>query len=205
MGLYSKYLLPKLVHCACSSEQNMRQRGRIVPKARGRVLEVGIGSGLNLPYYDPRQVEKVWGLDPSDELLSMAAREAEKVDLDVELLAERGEEIPLDTDSVDTVLITFTLCTIPDAARALAGMVRVLKPGGELLFCEHGVAPDASVRRLQSGLNPIWRRVGGGCHLNRPIPGLIEENGFEITALKARYMPGWKWASYQYWGSATPA
>jgi SAM-dependent methyltransferase len=204
VGLYSKYILPKLVHCACSSEYNMAQRGRVVPRAKGKVLEVGIGSGLNLPYYDPELVEKVWGLDPSAELLAMAAREAQKVDVDVELLTERGEEIPLDDGSVDTVLSTFTLCSIPDTRRALAAMARVLKPGGELLFCEHGVAPDASVRRWQTGLNPIWKRVGGGCHLNRPIPALIEQGGFELTALKARYMPGWRWASYQYWGSATP-
>ena len=205
MGLYSKYLLPKLVHCACSSEHNMAQRGRVVPEARGQVLEVGIGSGLNLPYYDPHQVEKVWGLDPSAELRAMAAREAENVDLEVELLAERGEEIPLGDESIDTVVTTFTLCSIADADRALAGMARVLKPGGTFLFCEHGVAPDASVRRMQRGLNPIWKRVGGGCHLNRPIPALIEAGGFEITTLKARYMPGWRWASFQYWGAATPA
>ena len=205
MGLYSKYVLPKLVHYACSSEHNMAQRGRVVPMAKGQVLEVGIGSGLNLPYYDPLQVEKVWGLDPSNELRQMAAREAEKVDMEVELLAERGEEIPLDANSVDTVLTTFTLCTIADAEQALASMARVLKPGGTFLFCEHGVAPDASVRRMQNGLNPIWKRVGGGCHLNRPIPHLIEENGFEITALKARYMPGWRWASFHYWGAATTA
>jgi len=205
VGLYSKYLLPKLVHCACSSEQNMAQRGRVVPKARGQVLEVGIGSGLNLPYYDPQQVEKVWGLDPSAELMAMAVREADKLDLEVEFLAQRGEEIPLDDASVDTVLTTFTLCSIADAEKALAGMARVLKPGGTFLFCEHGVAPDASVRRVQRGLNPIWKRVGGGCHLNRPIPSLIEAGGFEITTLKARYMPGWRWASFQYWGAATPA
>jgi ubiquinone/menaquinone biosynthesis C-methylase UbiE len=205
VGLYSKYLLPKLVHCACSSEANMAQRSKVVPKARGQVLEVGIGSGLNLPYYDSQQVEKIWGLDPSDELRRMAAREAEKVRLEVELLAERGEAIPLDANSIDTVVTTFTLCSIADAERALVSMARVLKPGGSLLFCEHGVAPDASVRRVQRGLNPIWKRVGGGCHLNRPIPRLIEENGFEITALKAKYMPGWRWASFQYWGVATPA
>lgn len=205
MGLYSKYLLPKLVHCACSSEHNMAQRGRVVPRARGQVLEVGIGSGLNLSYYDTDLVEKVWGLDPSPELLSMAAREADRVDLEVELLAERGEEIPHDDASFDTVLTTFTLCSIADVEKALAGMARVLKPGGELLFCEHGVAPDASVRRVQRGLTPIWKRVGGGCHLNRPIPDLIEASGFEITSLKARYMPGWRWASFHYWGAAMPA
>jgi ubiquinone/menaquinone biosynthesis C-methylase UbiE len=182
----------------------MAQRVRVVPKARGKVLEVGIGSGLNLPYYDSDQVEKVWGLDPSEELLAMAASEAAQVDLEVELISERGEQIPLDDESFDTVVTTFTLCSIPDAPRALASMARVLKPDGELLFCEHGVAPDESVRRWQNRLNPIWKRVGGGCHLNRPIPDLIEQNGFELTAVKARYMPGWRWASYQYWGSAVP-
>jgi ubiquinone/menaquinone biosynthesis C-methylase UbiE len=180
----------------------MAQRGRVVPKAKGRVLEVGIGSGLNLPYYDAEKVEKVWGLDPSAELLAMATRAAAQVDLEVELLSDRGEQIPLEDESIDTVVTTFTLCSIPDASQALTDMARVLKPGGELLFCEHGVAPDASVQRWQERLNPIWTRVGGGCHLNRPIPSLIEDNGFELTALKARYMPGWRWAAYQYWGAA---
>lgn len=205
MGLYSKYILPKLIHLACTSEVNMEQRGKVVPLARGRVLEVGVGSGLNLPFYDPGKVEKVWALDPSDELLGMARDLAKDVELEVEFLAEPGEDIPLDDGSIDTVVTTYTLCSIAEAERALSAMARVLKPDGRLVFCEHGIAPDAKVVRWQNVINPIWKRCGGGCHLNRPIPSLIEGGGFQITDLKARYLPGWRPASYQYWGTATLA
>lgn len=202
MGLYSRYILPKLIHLACTSEVNMKQRGRVVPLARGRVLEVGVGSGLNLPFYDPEKVEKVWALDPSDELREMARDVAEDIDLEVEFLAEPGEQISLEEGSIDTVVTTYTLCSIAEAERALSAMARVLKPGGQLVFCEHGIAPDAKVARWQNLINPVWKRCGGGCHLNRAIPVLIEENGFQITDLEARYLPGWRPASFQYWGSA---
>lgn len=180
----------------------MRQRQKLVPLARGRVLEVGIGSGLNLPFYEPDNVREVWGLDPSRELTALALDAAESVPFDVEFVSAGAEEIPLDSNSFDTVLLTYTLCTIPDTDLALREIARVLKPQGELLFCEHGVAPDARVRRWQDGLNPIWRRLGGGCHLNRDIPGLIQHGGFEITGMETMYIPGWRPASFNYWGSA---
>ncbi len=142
MGLYSKYILPKVVHVTCSMKPNMRQREKVVPLAHGRVLEIGIGSGLNLPYYNASNVTKVWGLDPSPDMTRMAERAARAVPFDVEFIGLPGEEIPLEDDSVDTVLITYTLCTIPDTQPALRQMARVLKPGGKLIFCEHGAAPD---------------------------------------------------------------
>lgn len=203
MSLYDKHILPKLVHFACSMQPAMRQRQKIVPLAKGRVLEVGLGSGLNLPYYNASKVSKVWGLDPSPEMIQMAETRARSVNFDVEFIDLPGEDIPLETNSVDTVVVTYTLCTIVDADRAIQEMLRVLRPDGELVFCEHGIAPDASVRRLQKCINPLWKRIGGGCHLNREIPKLIEQNGFRIKEMEAMYIPGWRPASYNYWGTAT--
>ena len=181
----------------------MRQREKIVPSARGRVLEVGIGSGLNLPYYDAEAVEHVFGLEPSLEMTRLASNAAADAPFDVDFLTTGSEEIPLDTNSVDTVLVTYTLCTIPDAVRALREMARVLRSGGRLLFCEHGLAPDASVRRWQNRIDPLWSRIGGGCHLNRNIPALLGQAGFKIEDLRTMYLPGWRPATFNYWGSAT--
>ena len=205
MGLYGKYVLPRVVHLACSARPNMRQREKLVPLASGCVLEVGMGSGLNLPFYDARRVTKVWGLEPSPEMSKMASAAVEAVAFDVEFVSAGGEQIPLDSESFDTVLMTFTLCTIPDAERALREIARVLKRGGQLLFCEHGAAPDAGVRRWQNRINPLWRRLAGGCHLNRDIPGLIRRGGFEITRMDTMYIPGWRPASFNYWGAAAKA
>ena len=202
MGLYGKYVLPRVVHLACSARPNMRQREKLVPLASGRVLEVGMGSGLNLPFYDARRVTKVWGLEPSPEMSKMASAAAEAVAFDVELVSAGGEQIPLDSESFDTVLMTFTLCTIPDAELALREIARVLKRGGQLLFCEHGAAPDAGVLRWQNRINPLWRQLAGGCHLNRDIPGLIRRGGFEIAQMDTMYIPGWRPASFNYWGTA---
>ncbi len=203
MSLYNKHVLPNLVHFACSLRPAMLQRDKVVPLAHGRVLEVGLGSGLNLPYYDASKVSKLWGLDPSAEMIKMAEKRACSVDFEVEFISLPGEAIPLETSSVDTVLVTYTLCTIFDVDRAIQEMARVLKPAGELVFCEHGAAPDASVRRWQNRINPVWKRVGGGCHLNREIPTLIEQGGFRIKEMKEMYIPGWRPASYNYWGTAT--
>ena len=202
MGLYEKYILPKVVDLTCSAKPITYQRKKVVPLAKGRVLEIGIGSGLNLPFYDPSKVEFVWGLDPSAQLRAMAEKRARNVQFKVEFIGLSGEEIPLESNSADTVLVTYTLCTIPDVLRALDGMRRVLRPGGELIFCEHGLAPDENIRRWQDRITPIWKRLGGGCHLNRPIPSLIEQGGFKIKHIETMYIPGWKPASFNYWGSA---
>jgi len=204
MGLYGRYVLPRLVNFACGLKPSMRQREKVVPRARGRVLEVGVGTGLNLAYYDAEKVTKVWGLEPSPEMIRIAEGAARSAPFEVEFLGLPGEEIPLEDASADTVVMTYTLCTIPDTSAALRQMGRVLKPGGELIFCEHGAAPDASVRRWQDRLNPLWKRIGGGCNLNRPIPALIEAGGFRITRLDTMYIPGWRPGSFNYWGTAVP-
>ena len=205
MGFYGRYVLPKVVHLACSAKPTMRQREKVVPLAKGRVLEVGVGSGLNLQYYDPKNVTKLWALDPSKEMVRLASRAARSVNLEVDFIGLPCEEIPLESDSVDTVVMTYTLCTIPDTLPALRQMARVLKPGGELIFCEHGAAPDASVRRWQDRVDPRWKRLAGGCHLNRPIPDLIEQGGFKIKGIETMYTPGWRPVSFNYWGTASLA
>lgn len=202
MGLYHRCVLPRVIHLTCGMKPMMRQRSKVVPHAEGCVLEVGIGSGLNLPFYDVNRVTQVLGLDPSAEMRRLAARAAKEVAVDVEFLEFPGEEIPLEDQSVDSIVMTYTLCTIRDTEAALRQMARVLKPGGRLLFCEHGAAPDASVRRWQNRLNPLWGLLGGGCNLNRAIPDLVTQGGFELGELNTMYVPGWKPACFNYWGFA---
>ena len=202
MTFYEERVLPHLVHFACSARPNQKQREKIVPHARGDVLEIGFGSGLNLPLYNAQKVRKIWGLEPSEGMRRKSKALIDASELDVELIDLLGESIPLEANSVDTVLVTYSLCTIPDAIVALEGMRRVLKPGGSLLFCEHGIAPDESVRRWQSRLNPVWSRVAGGCNMNRDIPDLIVTSGFEITTDERMYIPGAKVLCYNFWGRA---
>ena len=204
MGLYDDYVLPHLIDLACSTKPTRKQREKIVHLAEGDVLEIGFGSGLNLPYYDTDRVRKIFGLEPSQGMRRKAQPNVDASGLDVEFIDLPGEQIPLEAKSVDTVLITFTLCSIDAAESALEGMRRVLKPGGKLLFCEHGAAPDANVRRWQDRLNPGWKRFSGGCNMNRDIPGLIESSGFRITNDERMYIPGLRILSYNYWGIAKP-
>ncbi len=202
MRLYEKYILPKITEFLCSGKPIMYQRKKVVPLAKGRVLEIGIGSGLNLQFYDSSNVEYIWGLDPSTKMQKMAEKRATNIPFEVEFIGMSGNAIPLDSKSANTVLVTYTLCTIPDVVQALSEMNRVLMPGGELIFCEHGLAPDEDVRRWQNRINPVWKRMGGGCNLNRSIPNLIEQGGFKINNIETMYIPGWKPACFNYWGSA---
>ena len=204
MGIYERYVLPHLISCACGNKEIRSQRQKVVPLAEGRVLEIGMGSGLNLPFYDRDKVELVWGLEPSEGMRRKAQGNLRKSDVEVRWLDLPGEEIPLENDTVDTVVLTYTLCTIADWQRALEQMRRVLKPGGALVFSEHGEAPDESVRRWQSRINPFWNKVAGGCHLNRPIPRFLEQGGFAVDKVETRYLAGPKWASFNYWGTAAP-
>ncbi|MGE0159342.1 MAG: class I SAM-dependent methyltransferase [Gemmatimonadales bacterium] len=204
MGFYERRVLPWVIHLACSARPIAKQRAKVIPFARGRVLEIGIGSGLNLPFYDAARVERLLGLDPSPQMRRMAAKAAARAAFDVDFVSTSSEEIALDDESVDTVVTTYTLCTIPDAVRALRETARVLKPGGRLLFCEHGLAPDASVRRWQHRANTWWGRIGGGCNLDRDIPALLKDGGFRVERLETAYVAGWRPASFTYWGSATP-
>lgn len=205
MSFYEDRILPHLTNCACSTKPCRKQREKVVPLAEGEILEIGFGSGLNLPFYEANKVHKIWALEPSEGMRRKARPMVEASGLDVELIDLPGEKIPLETDSVDTVLVTYSLCTIPDAITALQGMRRVLKPGGSLLFCEHGIAPDEDVRRWQNRLNPLWSRLAGGCNLNRDIPELIRTAGFELESDERMYIPGIKAFSYNFWGRATAA
>jgi ubiquinone/menaquinone biosynthesis C-methylase UbiE len=204
MGIYDTYVLPHVINLACGSGDIAKQRRKVVPLATGRVLEVGMGPGLNLPFYDRSSVELVWGLEPSEGMRRKAAGALAATDLDVRWLDLPGEEIPLDDDSVDTVVLTYTLCSIAGWEQALGQMRRVLKPGGRLLFSEHGEAPDDSVRRWQHRIDPMWTRLAGGCHITRRIPDLIDQGGFRIDRLDEGYLPGPKIGAFHSWGGATP-
>lgn len=205
MGVYSEFVLPHLVHLACGLKPIMRQREKVVPLAQGCVLEVGVGTGLNLPYYDAGKVSKVIGLDPAPEMTRKAARVARRAGIEVEFINAPAETIPLASASVDTALVTYALCTIPQTRPALREIARVLRPGGRLIFCEHGLAPDANVRKWQRRITPAWKVIAGGCHLGRDIPALIEQGGFRIATMETMYLPGWRPATFNYWGVAQPA
>ena len=204
MSFYQHHILPRLLHMVMQQEAMVPFRRRVIGAADGRVLEVGIGSGLNLPLYGP-SVRSVIGLDPSHELLRMARDRAATAPVPVELLEGSAETVPLDDASIDTVVTTWTLCTIPDAPRALSELRRVLRPGGALLFVEHGRAPEPGVARWQDRLDPMWRRLAGGCHLNRKIDDLISGAGFRIDALTNARLPGPRTHTFLYEGRARPA
>lgn len=203
MNLYQRYCLPHLIHYACSLPQLAELRYKLVPLAKGQVLEVGIGSGLNLPFYSVDQVQKLWGLEPSTELLGLAEKQIEKLQFPFEKLELPGERIPLLDNSVDTIVMTFTLCSIPDWLTALKQMRRVLKPDGRLLFCEHGLARQINIQRWQHRITPIWKKLAGGCHLDRPIALYLQEAGFEIVRLEEGFLDNsLKIAAYTYQGEA---
>jgi len=203
LGLYNKYILPKFINCACGSKPIDYQRGKLVPYAKGIVLDIGIGSGLNIPFYNKSNINHLYGLDPSPELLEIAIKVAKTHELDIEFLECGAESIPLADDSIDTIVITYTMCTMPDISLSNAEMLRVLKPNGKLLFCEHGLAPDKRVAKWQKIINPVWKKIAGGCNLNRDIPKLIESSSLKISEIEEMYLPSTpKFAGYNYWGIA---
>ncbi|MDP6197492.1 MAG: class I SAM-dependent methyltransferase [Porticoccaceae bacterium] len=205
MGFYDKYILPRFLNCACGTKPIQYQREKVVPLAQGLVLEIGIGSGLNIPFYNADRVTKIIGLDPSEELNRMARKVADEKGLRVEFILGGAEAIPLPQNHVDTVLVTYTMCTIPQVAEANKEINRVLKPDGQLIFCEHGLAPDANVSKWQNRIDPYWGKIAGGCHLNRNIPALITAAGFKIEVMEQMYLPSTpKFAGYNYWGTAVP-
>lgn len=202
MGLYAKYVLPHFIDLSMRNKQTKRLRAEWVPQARGEVLEVGIGSGLNLDFYTA-DVRHVYGVDPSAELQRMARNRTRGRSLNVEFLSQSAEEeLPLPDKSMDTVVMTWTLCSIPDHQKALHQMKRVLRRDGRLIFIEHGRAPDAGVAAWQDRLNPIWKHIGGGCHLNRKIDELLTHAGFQIDELSTIYLPGPRPMTYTYRGFA---
>ena len=203
MGLYDRFILPKVINWTCGQRPNMKQREKVIPTAFGNVLEIGIGSGLNLTFYNKEKVKSLTGIDPSEEIWKENNIDYQKLPFEFEFLKAFAEDIPVDSNSFDTAVVTYTLCTIPDLPQAFEELRRVIKPNGILVFCEHGKAPDRAVERLQNLINPIWKQLGGGCNLNRDIPDLIKTNGFKIDQLETMYIPGWKPASFNCWGTAT--
>lgn len=203
MGFYADHIEPALVSFACSMPAIAKERAQIVPEASGTVLEIGFGSGHNAPFYDSAGITRLFALEPSRAMRRKAQKRIADLPFPIEWLDLKAEEIPLDAKSVDTVLVTYALCTIPDVSKALAGMRRVLKPGGKLVFLEHGAATDPGVRRWQDRLNPVWGRLGGGCNLNRDPLALIGAAGFEIGRSETHYARGApKFAGFMYRGVA---
>jgi ubiquinone/menaquinone biosynthesis C-methylase UbiE len=202
VGIYARRILPRLIDFGMRRKPLARLREKLVAAASGQVLEIGVGSGLNLPFYR-RDLEGLWGVDPSPELLAMARAQAAWVHFPVSLGEARAEDLPLDDASVDNVVMTWTLCSIAEPACALAEIRRVLRPGGALIFIEHGQAPEADVRGWQDRLTPLWRRLAGGCHLNRPIDRLIEGAGLQLVELETGYLvKGPRALTFHYRGRA---
>jgi ubiquinone/menaquinone biosynthesis C-methylase UbiE len=204
-SFYDRHVLPRLIGCACGAGPIQRQRTKIVPQARGRVLELGIGGGLNLAFYDPARVESVTGVDPSEGLRKLARTAPRPSGLKVEVLAGEAEALPFDSKSFDSVVCTFTLCSVHTPAAVLAEARRVLKPSGVFLYSEHGLSPDPEVQRWQRRIEPFWTPLAGGCHLTRPVTASIEAAGFRVETVETMYLPrapralGWC-----EWGVALP-
>ena len=204
MGFYAKHILPRLIELAMKNKEMARLRAAWIPQARGDVLEVGIGSGLNLSFYSS-DVQRIYGVDPSVELQRIARERAAAIPAHVEFLSQSIEtSLPLANGSIDTAVLTWTLCSIPNPTKALHEIRRVLSPSGRLLFVEHGRAPDPRVAVWQDRLTPAWKRIGGGCHLNRKIDEMISAAGFQTIDLKTAYLPGPKAMTYTYQGIAAP-
>lgn len=206
MGLknwYDDKVVPRLIKVACSQDGIAERRAQLVPRARGRVFEIGCGGGINQPYYDQEQVTGFAGIDPSGKLLDYARQEAARKGWDADIRQGVGENIPFDADAFDTVVCTYTLCSVQDSKQVLSELRRILKPGGRLLFLEHGRAPDPSVQRWQTRIEPVWKRLLGGCHLTRPISSDVSAAGFTVEPIDQGYMTGMpKFASWMEWGEA---
>jgi ubiquinone/menaquinone biosynthesis C-methylase UbiE len=201
MSAWGRLILPRVIDLVMRNKADATERARLVPLAAGRVLEIGIGSALNIPYYTS-DVTYLVGVDPSHELWRIGRRRLETPAFPLHYVTASAERLPLADRCVDTILMTWTLCSIPDVRSALAEMRRVLKPGDRLLFIEHGRSPDPSVCRWQDRLTPLWTRIAGGCHLNRPIDTLLEAADFRAVTLDRGYGDGPRVLSYLYKGVA---
>lgn len=198
---YERHVLPYVINLGCGTKPFADQRQKVIPLAQGRVLEVGVGTGLNLPFYDRTRVQTIVGVDPALRMHRLALKRVQRAGIAVELIGLSAEKLPSADASFDTVVSTYTLCTIPDPVSALRQMRRVLVPGGKLLFSEHGRAPEPRIAKWQTRLQPYWSKIAGGCMLDRDIPALLEQAGFRPD-VQSMYVPGPKVLSYHYWGVA---
>ena len=201
MSLYQKYILPKLLNLAMKAPALSKLRSELIPFAKGKVLEIGLGSGLNLPHY--RDISELIALEPSEELLALVQENSGEPKFPTEMLKASAEDIPLDSNTFDTVVMTWTLCSVTDPISALSEIKRVIKPGGNVIFAEHGQSPDENIRKWQRRINPVWSRIAGGCQLNREIEILYESSGFKFKSIERGYIEGPKFATYNYRGIAT--
>lgn len=206
MGLYSRYILPHVIDCACGTRPIQKQRAKVAPRVEGVVLELGFGSGRNVSFLDPAKIVRLIAVEPEAGMRALSEKAAASAPFPIEVRGETAETLGLAPGSIDTLLVTYTLCTIPDPVSALAAARAFLKPGGKLVFCEHGRAPDADVAKTQASIEPLWRRMAGGCRLSRDIPRVIADAGFRIEKLETMYLPRTpRFAGYNYWGEARAA
>jgi ubiquinone/menaquinone biosynthesis C-methylase UbiE len=200
---YDDHIVPRMIKVACGQQGIAERRQQLVPRATGLVFEIGCGGGLNQQYYDPRKINGFAGIDPSGKGIEYAKAEAAKNGWDADIRQGFGEAIPFGDEKFDTVVCTYTLCSVENTAQVLSELRRILKPGGRLLFLEHGRAPDRGVQRWQTRIEPVWKSLMGGCHLTRSITGAVDEAGFQTTPIDKGYMPGMpKFASWMEWGEA---
>jgi ubiquinone/menaquinone biosynthesis C-methylase UbiE len=206
MGLYSRFVLPHVINCACGTRPIQRQRAKVAPLVEGVVLELGFGSGHNVPFLDPKKITKLYALEPEAGMRALSVKAAAAAPYPIEVRSEFAETLDLPDASVDTLLLTYVLCTIPDPVSALRATRRMLKPGARVVFCEHGLAPDAEVQRTQRSIEPWWKVIAGGCHLTRDIPGVLKSSGFAVDALEQMYLPKTpRFAGFNVWGTARAA
>ena len=203
-NFYDLHICPHIIDFFMNMNIIKKQRLKVIPNAKGKVLEIGIGSGSNLEFYDQSQVEKIYALDPHPKLADMTKKKADKLGIEVDFFPVKADKIPIEDHFFDTIVCTYTLCSIEDPIKALKEIKRVLSPSGQYIFSEHGLAPEENVVIWQNRLNPIQKVIGGGCNLNRNIPNLIEESGYKIDELNQGYIPGPKFISYHYWGHSVP-
>ena len=201
--LWSRFIQPRLISFACGTKTFMIQRTKIVPLAKGNVLEIGIGSGLNIPLYNKDRVKNIIGVDPSTEMQSLAKERINESPVNIKLISADAAQIPLEDQSIDTIVCTYTLCTVPNPEGVLKEMKRLLRPGGRFLFSEHGHAPDEHVVKFQHRIEPVWKFLADGCHLTRSMPELLSENGMKLDKMETMYLPSTpRFVGFNYWGSA---